>query len=91
MLGDTGPGIPSLDQEHIFERHYRGLQAAGELDGSGLGLAIAADLMGEMRGQIEVYSPLSKLPWALPAALPIPAATVGTAFVLWLPIAAAEA
>ena len=91
LLGDTGPGIPALDQEHIFERHYRGRQAAGELDGSGLGLAIAADLMGEMRGQIEVYSPLSELPWALPATLPIPAATVGTAFVLWLPIAAAEA
>ena len=91
LLGDTGPGIPPTDQAHIFERHYRGRQAAGELDGSGLGLAIAADLMGEMRGQIEVYSPLSKLPWALPETLPTPTATIGTAFVLWLPIAAAEA
>ncbi|MEL6764167.1 MAG: sensor histidine kinase, partial [Cyanobacteria bacterium J06607_6] len=91
LLGDTGPGIPFLDQEHIFERHYRGRQAAGELDGSGLGLAIAADLMGEMRGQIAVYSPLSKLPWTLPETLSLLAATIGTAFVLWLPIATAEA
>ena len=91
LLGDTGPGIPLTDQERIFERHYRGRQAAGELDGSGLGLAIAADLIGEMYGQIEVYSPLSQLPWALPETLPLPADTMGTAFILWLPIAAAEA
>lgn len=85
LLGDTGPGIPVADQGHIFERHYRGLQAAGELEGSGLGLAIAADLAQEMHGQIDVVSPLSQLPQSLPAAIKPASEQRGTAFIIWLP------
>jgi len=84
LVGDTGPGIPGPDQPHIFERHYRGVQAQGDVGGTGLGLAIVADLVAEMQGTIEVYSPLSECPWPLPDALPQAAADRGTAFVVWL-------
>jgi signal transduction histidine kinase len=61
MLGiavkDTGAGIPLEDQEHIFERHYRGIQAQGDITGTGLGLAIAQDLAIKMQGKIELISP----------------------------------
>lgn len=85
VVGDTGPGIPRRDQARIFERHYRGLQASGDLAGSGLGLAIAADLIQEMHGHIQVFSPLSELPYALPESIARAAQQPGTAFVIWLP------
>jgi signal transduction histidine kinase len=56
-ISDTGPGIPPQDLEHLFERHYRGVQAATAIPGSGLGLAIAKELIAQMQGQIEVFSP----------------------------------
>lgn len=85
VVGDTGPGIPQADQVRIFERHYRGIQASGDLDGSGLGLAIAQDLVQEMNGNIELYSPIAQLPWSLPAAVQTLPDVTGTAFALWLP------
>lgn len=85
LLGDTGPGIPPKDQARIFERHYRGLQAASDLEGSGLGLAIAADLIHEMQGYIEVFSPLAALPYPLPTLIAPAGQNRGTAFIIWLP------
>ncbi|MEO1093360.1 MAG: HAMP domain-containing sensor histidine kinase [Cyanobacteria bacterium J06638_28] len=85
VVGDTGPGIPQADQPHIFERHYRGVQASGEVKGSGLGLAIAADLAQEMAGFIEVRSPLSEMTYPLPSFLQKWPNNGGTAFILWLP------
>jgi signal transduction histidine kinase len=85
LVGDTGPGIPPEDQGRIFERHYRGLQAAGELDGSGLGLAIAADLVQEMHGQMQVFSPLAAWPYSLPDMIAPETHQRGTIFVIWLP------
>ena len=38
---DTGPGIPTERQEHVFDRFYRGGQHRSSEDGAGLGLAIA--------------------------------------------------
>lgn len=61
-ISDTGPGIPPQDLEHLFERHYRGVQAATAIPGSGLGLAIAKELIEQMHGKIEVFSP-AKLFW----------------------------
>src|SRR5207237_7776886 len=55
-ISDSGPGIPPQDLEHLFERHYRGVQAATAIPGSGLGLAIAKELIGQMHGEIEVFS-----------------------------------
>lgn len=75
-IGDTGTGIPPEDLEHIFERHYRGVQAESEIPGTGLGLAIAKDLVEQMQGEIQVFSPALKHPNS--------GAGQGTTFVVWL-------
>jgi signal transduction histidine kinase len=85
VVGDTGPGIPTEDQGHIFERHYRGRQASGDLEGSGLGLSIAADLVEEMQGKLAVFSPLSALPYPLPRIIDPACKHHGTAFIVGLP------
>ncbi|MEX0271840.1 ATP-binding protein [Leptolyngbyaceae cyanobacterium UHCC 1019] len=56
-ITDTGFGIPQQDLPHLFERHYRGVQAEGSIPGSGLGLAIAKTLIEQMHGTIQVMSP----------------------------------
>jgi signal transduction histidine kinase len=76
-IADTGCGIPQEDQTHIFERHYRGVQAAGNIDGSGLGLAIAKELIDKMKGSIELISPNQ---------LSNHQTSLGTSFIVWLPI-----
>ncbi|MGL5879472.1 MAG: sensor histidine kinase, partial [Xenococcaceae cyanobacterium] len=76
-IGDTGYGIPLEDRQHLFERHYRGAQAEGDIPGTGLGLAIAKELLEKMQGKIEVISPArSQNDSSLP----------GTTFIVWLPI-----
>ncbi len=77
-ISDTGPGIPPEDLEHIGERHYRGVQAQTEIPGSGLGLAIAKQLIEQMQGKIEVFSP------AINSTIESPK-TPGTTFIIWLP------
>ncbi len=78
-ISDSGPGIPPQDLEHMFERHYRGVQAASQIPGTGLGLAIAKDLVEQMQGKIEVFSPAKH--FTRPNA-----DTPGTTFVVWLPV-----
>ena len=79
MLGiaieDTGSGIPQSDLERIFERHYRGVQAQGDIPGTGLGLAIARELIVKMRGEIEIISPNN-----------LSTDSPGTTFIVWLPV-----
>ncbi len=58
-IADTGYGIPNEDIEHIFERHYRGIQDKGTIQGTGLGLSIVKDFIEQMNGKIEVISPNS--------------------------------
>ena len=74
VIEDTGYGILVEDQEHIFERHYRGVQEGGEITGSGLGLAIAKDLVTQMQGWIELISPTDET------------RKTGTKFIVWLPL-----
>lgn len=87
FIADTGPGIPESDLPHIFERHFRGIQAQGTIAGSGLGLAIAQSLITQMHGTIQVFSP------ALPEQLNFPGYTSspdhgsGTTFLVQLPVA----
>lgn len=50
---DTGPGIPAVERERIFERFYR-LQAARSSAGAGLGLAIVRWAVTANNGRIEV-------------------------------------
>jgi signal transduction histidine kinase len=78
-ISDSGPGIPSQDLEHLGERHYRGVQAQTEIPGTGLGLSIAKQLIEQMQGEIQVFSP------ALTSLTTSPNAP-GTTFIIWLPV-----
>jgi two-component system sensor histidine kinase BaeS len=48
---DTGPGIPSDELEHVFERFWRGRGARG-LSGSGVGLAVVDELVRAHGGTV---------------------------------------
>jgi two-component system OmpR family sensor kinase len=50
---DCGPGPSAADRERLFERFWRGHEAAGR-PGSGLGLAIVASIAARHGGTIEV-------------------------------------
>ncbi|BAB75681.1 GAF domain-containing sensor histidine kinase [Anabaena sp. FACHB-709] len=78
-ISDNGPGIPQEDLVHLGERHYRGVQAQTEIPGTGLGLAIAKQLIEQMQGEIEIFSP------AINSKLTSPN-TPGTTFIIWLPM-----
>jgi signal transduction histidine kinase len=94
-ISDTGPGIPPQDLDHIFERHYRGVQAETGIPGTGLGLAIARELVEQMQGEIEVISP-AVFNWAACQSaeqsvsnfsLSCDSLGPGTTFIVWLPLA----
>jgi signal transduction histidine kinase len=87
-ISDTGPGIPPQDLEHLFERHYRGVQASTTIPGSGLGLAIAKELIEQMQGEIEVFSPAQSI-WTAQSSESAFDTTQdhsgkGTTFIVWL-------
>lgn len=77
-ISDNGPGIPQIDLEHIGERGYRGAQADTEIPGTGLGLTIAKQLIEQMQGEIQIFSP------ALNSAIALSDGP-GTTFLIWLP------
>jgi two-component system, OmpR family, sensor histidine kinase BaeS len=52
---DTGTGIPADELPHIFDRFWRGRQAA-QTSGSGIGLAVAAELSRAHGGQLTASS-----------------------------------
>ena len=54
-VADSGIGIPSQEQERIFEDLYRG-ENAGETEGSGLGLALARRIVILHGGEIALRS-----------------------------------
>ena len=54
-VADSGPGIPPVELNKIFEELYRGVNARG-VEGSGLGLALARRIVALHGGQIEVRS-----------------------------------
>jgi two-component system, OmpR family, sensor kinase len=53
-VSDTGPGIPPMDRERIFERFYRGADGRSAGPGTGLGLAIVAELAERWNGTVEL-------------------------------------
>jgi signal transduction histidine kinase len=55
-LRDTGPGVPPADLPRIFDRGYRGSNAAG-LPGSGLGLYMARSVVEVHGGTLEHVAP----------------------------------
>jgi signal transduction histidine kinase len=74
---DTGCGIPLEDRDRLFKRHYRGVQAGGDIPGTGLGLALVKELVEQMQGEIELISPNGM---SQKESLP------GTSFIVWLRI-----
>jgi signal transduction histidine kinase len=72
IVADTGSGIDPLDIPRIFDRFYRGGNAAGT-PGTGLGLAIARWVAEQHGGRIEVESTPgggSRFSVVLPAFIP---------------------
>lgn len=68
---DSGIGIEPEDLKHLFERFYRGHNAAqSNIPGTGLGLSIVKEIVDLHQGQIEVESQLGH----------------GSTFRVWLPI-----
>lgn len=88
-VGDTGAGIPVLDQPQMFTRHFRGVQAGGDIPGTGLGLTIVQDLVEGMGGHIDLISPVQGTPWLPPEAVHYPLRP-GVLFVVWLRVATGE-
>lgn len=71
QIKDTGLGIAPEDVSHLFERFYRGKQAAqSSIPGTGLGLSIVKEIAEAHGGTVEVESTLG----------------VGSTFRLWLPL-----
>ena len=57
QVTDTGAGIPAEDLPRIFDRFWRGQQAA-QVSGSGIGLAVAAELAQAHGGRLTARSEL---------------------------------
>lgn len=53
-IEDEGPGIPPEERGRVFEKFYRGKQAAKAPSGTGLGLAIAQEIVKSHGGRIWV-------------------------------------
>lgn len=83
-ISDTGVGIPPQDLERLFQRYYRGVKANSDIPGTGLGLAIARELITQMQGEIEVFSPTPPQwrdpNWKTQTSSHHP----GTTFIVWL-------
>jgi signal transduction histidine kinase len=69
-VSDTGPGIPTEEQEKVFTPFYRGKQEPKIEHGMGLGLSIARDLAAAHRGRIQLESTPGS----------------GSSFTIWIPI-----
>lgn len=59
IVKDSGIGISKDDQEHLFERFFRGTNASN-IQGTGLGLHIVSKYIELMDGQISYTSELEK-------------------------------
>jgi signal transduction histidine kinase len=70
---DEGVGIPTIEQERIFDRFYQVDTARSKrsVGGYGLGLSVAKRIVNQLNGKISVESEVGK----------------GTTFVVELPLA----
>src|SRR4029078_4557418 len=60
QVTDQGPGIPTVDQPHIFDKFYRGTNIDSDVEGSGLGLAIVKNIVENHQCRIWVESTVGK-------------------------------
>jgi len=58
-VSDTGCGIAEESLPYIFDRFYRGEDAASRADGAGLGLAIAKRILELHGSSLEAQSRLN--------------------------------
>jgi len=57
-ITDNGDGIPSQEQELVFEPFYRIFQQDGDIEGTGIGLTLVKQLVKQMGGDIGLKSAL---------------------------------
>jgi signal transduction histidine kinase len=55
-IRDEGVGIPPDEQQHLFERFFRGRQLADTVAGTGLGLSLVKQVVSAHGGEISVAS-----------------------------------
>ncbi|HLF75292.1 MAG TPA: ATP-binding protein [Anaerolineales bacterium] len=60
QVTDEGPGIPAPEQQHIFDKFYRGSNIPPDIEGTGLGLAIVKNIVENHQGRIWVESSVGK-------------------------------
>jgi two-component system sensor histidine kinase MprB len=78
VVRDHGPGIPTADLPHVFERFYRSAEARGR-PGSGLGLAIVQHAAVASGGSVTAERPAdggTRMRLRLPVAAGAPAADI---------------
>ncbi len=57
IVADTGPGVPAMEREKIFERFFRGKAESNEAHGgTGIGLALTRELVQIMHGSVLLKS-----------------------------------
>ncbi|TQV88658.1 hybrid sensor histidine kinase/response regulator transcription factor [Aliikangiella coralliicola] len=59
-ISDTGIGIPSSEQERIFERFVRLEQNETDIPGAGIGLALVKELVERYQGKISIKSEIDQ-------------------------------
>lgn len=70
QISDTGAGMTSLEQEHIFDAFDRAGHSNSAIKGTGLGLAISRELTRFLGGDLRLVSAPGK----------------GTSFTAWFPV-----
>ena len=69
---DEGPGIPTTELDHIFDKFYRVQKADQVRAGTGLGLAISRGFIEAMHGIITAANRTDRSGAAFTITLPIP-------------------
>lgn len=70
-ISNSGPGIPSNDQDRLFERFYRADKARStQVEGSGLGLSLSREILRAHDGDL-VFDPSTSPVTTFEARLPI--------------------
>lgn len=59
-IRDEGPGIPEMDQAHVFDKFYRGTNTRSKLAGTGMGLAVARQILRSHGGDIQLATSSEK-------------------------------
>jgi two-component system sensor histidine kinase GlrK len=76
-VADSGPGIPPVERERVFDPFYRGRSVAvGALRGSGIGLSVVRDYAQAHGGRVEVVDTPERQGARLRVTLPLQQGTL---------------